>query len=88
MQVYHPSLSCFLQVPKYPHTHNPRYNLRSRSKNVVSNYNLRPRKSIGLMKKTVCNVKQNNISHKKIPSFLPPTKECSVNMEDIMLSMS
>ena len=79
---------CTGQVPQNPHTHNPRYNLRSRSKNVVSNYNLRPRKSIGLMKKTVCNVKQNNISRKKIPSLLPPTKECSVNIEDIMLSMS
>ena len=80
---------CTGQVPQYPHTHNPRYNLRSRSKNDVSNYNLRPRKNIGLMKKTICNGKQNNISRKKIPSLLPPfTKECGVNIEDYMLSMS
>ena len=58
-------------------------------KNVVSNYNLRPRKSLSLVKKAICSGKQNNISRKKIPSLLPPfTKECGVNIEDIMSSMS
>ena len=81
---------CTGQVPPYPHTHNPRYNLRSKSKNVVSNYNLRPRKSLSLVKKAICSGKQNNISRIKIPfNKLPPNmKECSISVEDIMSSMS
>ena len=81
---------CTGQVPPYPHTHNPRYNLRSRSKNAVSNYNLRPRKSLSLVKKAICSGKQNNISRIKIPfNKLPPNmKECSISVEDIMSSMS